>query len=111
MKTIISCVCCLIACVCYSITLTCAWNASPDPQASGYNVYWGASPRTYTNKVNAGNNLMVTISNLPNVKLYFAATAYDPAGLESDFSVEAVYTPSTTTNILKTPAPIRIEHK
>ena len=45
--------------------------------------------RTYTNIVDVGNVISATITNLiTGVPYYFAATAYDIYGLESDFSEE-----------------------
>jgi len=75
----------------YSVTL--AWDPSPSPEAVGYNIYYGPSSRTYTNHVDAGNATTVTVSNLLNGATYFfAATAYDLAGLESDYSNEVQWT-------------------
>jgi len=64
------------------------WDASPEPQVK-YKVYSGPSSRSYTNTVDAGTNTSVLITNLANnANYYFAATAYDTTGLESDFSNE-----------------------
>jgi hypothetical protein len=44
---------------------------------------------------NAGNNTQFTVSNLTNgILYYFAVTAYDTHGVESDYSQEVSYTPS-----------------
>jgi hypothetical protein len=56
---------------------------------ANYNLYYGAASATYTNVVAAGTNTTVSISNLVEGKTYyFAATAVDTAGLESDYSTE-----------------------
>jgi len=74
-----------------SITLT--WDPSPDADVIGYNIYFGTQSGNYTNKVSAGNSTTVTISNLvEGVTYYFAATAYNTSGLESDPSNEISYT-------------------
>ncbi len=74
--------------------LTLAWDVSTDPTAAGYNVYFGCASRGYTNMVTVGNTNYATISNLVRgATYYFAATTYNIAGLESDFSVEVSYTP------------------
>lgn len=76
----------------YNITL--AWDASPDTNVVGYNVYWGVGSRCYTGMVCAGAQRTVTISNLVRGTTYFfAATAYDSWGLESDFSPECAWPP------------------
>ena len=61
--------------------------------------------RTYTNVVAAGTNLTVSISNLvEGTTYYFAATAVDTNGLESDYSAEVsrslVTEPPPTLNAL-----------
>lgn len=56
---------------------------------ANYNVYYGVASATYINTVSSGTNTTVTISNLVHgVTYYFAATAVDTSGLESDFSNE-----------------------
>jgi len=53
-------------------------------------VHYGAATGVYTNSVSAGGATTVTVSNLlEGVTFYFAATAVDTNGLESDFSNEA----------------------
>ena len=71
--------------------------ASPSPEVTGYRIYYGVASRSYTNTVTVGNQFTCTVSNLlPGVTYYFAATAYDGSGLESDFSNEVSYlVPST----------------
>jgi hypothetical protein len=77
-----------------ALNVTLGWDLSPDPTAAGYNVYYGAAPRAYTNLVSVGNTNYATISNLVSgTTYYFAATTYNVAGLESDFSTEVSYTP------------------
>ncbi len=76
------------------MNLTLAWDVSPDPAAAGYNVYYGTSPRTYTSIFSVGNTNFATVSNLlSGTTYYFAATTYNIAGLESDYSAEVAYTP------------------
>lgn len=54
----------------------------------GYNLYYGPASRTYTNVVSTLNTT-ATVSNLwTGVTTYFAATAKDFVGLESDYSAE-----------------------
>jgi uncharacterized protein YqjF (DUF2071 family) len=70
-----------------------AWDPSPDANVVRYYVYYGVASGDYTNRVDAGNATSVTISNLVvGCTYYFAATAMDDSGLESDFSNEVSYT-------------------
>ena len=73
--------------------VTLAWDASASPTVTGYRLYYGATSREYTNIVDVGDLTTATISNLVESTTYFfAVTAYDIAGLESDFSTEISYT-------------------
>ena len=77
--------------------ITLAWDPSPDTNVTGYNLYWGLASRTYSEVRNAGTNCQTTITNLlRDTPYYFAATAYDGWGLESDYSDECAYTAPTT---------------
>ena len=68
------------------------WDASADPDVSGYKIYFGTSSRNYGSPVIVGNTTSCTISNLSDgVTYYFAATAMDSSS-ESDYSNEVVYT-------------------
>ena len=77
-------------------TVNLTWSRSPDPNASSYNIYYGTESRVYTNAILAGNVTNLTISGLANgTTFYFAASASDSLGNESDLSNEAVLaTPS-----------------
>jgi Fibronectin type III domain len=70
-----------------------SWDPSPDVPVAGYAIYYGTASQIYTDKISLGSATTVTVSNLvAGTTYYFAATAYDDAGLESPFSNEAVYT-------------------
>lgn len=72
--------------------VTLSWDTSTDPTVTGYNVYYGNSSRGYTNLVPAGMLNSAIVSNLASgATYYFAATTYNAAGLESDFSAEVSY--------------------
>jgi hypothetical protein len=74
-------------------SVTLAWDSSPDPTVVGYNIYSGVASGTYTNRVDVGNATTGNISNLVEGTTYFfAVTAYDASGLESDFSNELSFT-------------------
>lgn len=76
------------------VSVSLEWNPSPTSNVVGYNIYYGSASATYTNAVNAGSGTNITVMNLIcGVTYYFAATAYDSFGLESDFSGEISYEP------------------
>ena len=78
------------------------WDASPSPEVAGYRIYFGVASGTYTNAVSVGTVTTATISGLvTGTKYYFAATAFDAAGDESEFSNEASHTVGSSTR----PAP------
>ena len=70
-----------------------AWDPSPGTNViANYKVHYGVASATYTDVVSAGTNTTVSISNLVNgTTYYFASTAVDTSGLESDYSSEAVW--------------------
>ena len=69
-----------------------AWNPNPDPSVAGYNVYYGGASRSYTNVLSVGNTTNATVTGLLEGKnYYFAVTAYDASGNESDYSAETTY--------------------
>ena len=73
--------------------VTVAWDGSAGSDVAGYRLYEGVASRTYTNSVDVGNATSCTITGLVlGTTYYFAVTAYDAQGLESDFSDEVVYT-------------------
>ena len=75
-------------------SVTLAWDASPDASVVGYKVYFGVGSGAYTNSVTVTNGLTCTITNLTvGVTYFFAATAYEINGIESDFSNEVSYRP------------------
>lgn len=82
-----------------TVNVRLAWDASPDHgSVSNYIVHIGAASRTYTNTVNAGRALSVTISNLASrTRYYFAASAISSNGTRSDFSPE-IFWPAPFTN-------------
>ena len=89
--------------VVYSAQVTLEWEASPDPDVAGYNVYQGANSRDYDASMDVGNWTSATIANLEdNATYYFAVTAYNSVGDESGYSNEVCLncaTVSTTTPV------------
>jgi hypothetical protein len=80
-------------------TVTLAWDANTEPDLAGYKVYWGRSSRHYDNSpvptVAPSANPTFTTPALPNGTWYFAVTAYNTSGLESDYSNEVSKTIAT----------------
>ena len=80
-----------------AVQITLAWDSNDEPDVAGYIVYYGMQSRYYDYDVDVGNYNSVTISGLvEDVMYYFAVTAYDNEGNESDFSEEISY-PRTST--------------
>lgn len=78
----------------FSASWSIRWDRNTEANISGYRVYIGTSPRTYTRWENAGTNVTHTVTNLSaGTTYYFAVTAINSFGQESGFSNEAV-TPS-----------------
>ena len=87
-------------------SVTLCWDPSTDSDVTQYCMYYGGASRNYTNQtVNVTSAFTnATITGLTEgATYYFAATAKDSLGLESDFSNEVVYTVPTnniTTNVV-----------
>lgn len=76
-----------------------AWDPSADSGVVGYNIYYGNASGSYSQKVAVGNVTATTISGLTvGVTYYFAATAVNAEGLESEYSNEAVFQSATIQN-------------
>lgn len=82
--------------------VTLAWDPSVSSSVAGYRLYYGVSSRVYTNVIDVGSANSATVSNLVDSTTYFfAVTAYDVAGLESDFSDEISYTVPSPVSLLR----------
>ncbi|MFA6662501.1 MAG: fibronectin type III domain-containing protein, partial [Bacilli bacterium] len=72
--------------------LTLAWDTNSETDLAGYKIHYGLQSRTYDTTCDVGNFTSCTIADLtPGTTYYFAATAYNTDGLESDFSTEVSY--------------------
>ncbi len=82
--------------------VTLQWDANSEPDLAGYRVYYKANSSgqpsgDYDTVVDAGNTTSKTIEGLEDdIVYYFAVTAYDTSGLESDFSNEITTAPVVT---------------
>jgi hypothetical protein len=81
----------------FSAQVSLAWDSAMDADVAGYRVYYGTSPQSYQSKQDAENSVTITISNLQDrTPYYFAVTAYDLAGNESEYSSEICYSAPST---------------
>ena len=75
--------------------MTLAWDPNTENDLAGYNVYYGTASRVYDSVIEVGNITSYTVTDLePETQYYFAITAYDTSGNESDFSVEVSAVPN-----------------
>ncbi len=78
-----------------ALSVTLAWDASPDATVAGYNVHYGTASGHYTTALNVGKQTTAQVSGLQAGQTYFfVVTAYDNTGLESDPSNEVSYNPT-----------------
>jgi hypothetical protein len=86
-------------------SVTLAWDPSvPSTGIAGYFIYYGGATGSYTNLVDVGLATNGVVSNLvAGTTYYFAVTAHDSSGLESDFSNEAVWQNSLQLTIQRLP--------
>ncbi len=90
-----------------SSSVTLAWDPSPGPDIVGYTIYLGTNSGNYSTSVYVGNATSATLSNLvAGATYFFAATATDSSGLESEFSNEVSYTVPT---VVVPPIPLSIQ--
>jgi Domain of unknown function (DUF4082)/Fibronectin type III domain len=76
--------------------VTLAWDA--EPGVAGYRVHCGTSSGSYTQSSDVGTNTTTTVSNLTaGQTYYFAVTAYNSAGLESQPSDQVSFNSSQST--------------
>ncbi len=71
------------------------WSPNDEPDLEGYMVYYGTSSREYSCCIDVGPYTTCVISDSgfeEGQTYYFAATAYDKYGNESEFSAEETYT-------------------
>ncbi len=61
-----------------------SWDANPEPDLMGYNVYMGTSQGSYYTTKSTGPNPSYVFQNLPQgITYYFTVTAYDQTNNES----------------------------
>jgi hypothetical protein len=98
-------------------SVTLSWNANSEPDVVGYRLYYGRTSHNYEQNIDAGRSTTATIQNLSTGTVYyFAATAYNAAGVESEFSDEVIFrspiqtpTPPSTPTAPPNPSPTPAE--
>lgn len=69
--------------------VTLIWERNTETNIGGYKTYHGTNSRSYQFVTDAGNKTNQAVSNLVVGQTYwFAATAYNTVGVESEFSPE-----------------------
>jgi len=90
----------------HAAQVTVALDANADPAVTGYRVHYGTAPGNYTTHIDVGNATSCVISGLlEGLTYFFAATAYDGGGHESDYSAAVNYTAPQAPAPGPTPAP------
>jgi hypothetical protein len=72
-----------------AVKISLAWDPNSEKNIHHYTVYYGTTSRGYDFDVDVGKNTSCTISGLDlNETYFFAVTASDNVGNESDYSIE-----------------------
>jgi hypothetical protein len=78
---------------CFSAQVTIAWDGNAEPEVIGYRLHYGSASGTYSSYSDAGSQTACTLSGLEAGSIYFfAATAYDVYGNQSQYSTEITFT-------------------
>lgn len=78
--------------VSHAASVTLFWDASTGPNVASYTLRYGTSSRSYPNTLNVGNTLTASVTNLtPGTTYYFAVTARNTSGVDSDPSSEVIF--------------------
>jgi len=83
---------CISACSTQAVILE--WDRNPETNVLGYRVYTGRQSRVYDSVLDVSNQTLAELATMPGTT-YYAVTAYDTEGLESDFSDEVFYAAPT----------------
>jgi len=73
--------------------VTLAWDPNRESDLAGYRIYYGEMSGEYAFEQDVGSRTEHTVNYLGEGKTYyFAVTAYNLDGFESDYSREVAYT-------------------
>jgi hypothetical protein len=76
-------------CFGYAQAVNLEWDQNKEPNIVGYKLYYGNSSKNYSIPLDVGNQTKYIVKNLAEGTTYFfAITAYNNCGNESDFSDE-----------------------
>lgn len=81
-------------------TVIVIWNANSEPDVVGYRLLYGIQSGVYTNQIDVTDPMAVVTELGDGQTYYFAAVAYNTAGLESRPSTEISYTPGSQSHEL-----------
>lgn len=74
-------------------TVTLAWDANPEIDILGYKLYMGTVSQEYSQTIDAGANTTFPVGSLEfGTTYYFAVSATNNAGVESELSSELIVT-------------------
>ena len=82
-------------------TVTLTWDASPSHGVTEYRIYFGTNSGSYLFVTNAGLALTQAVELPHTGRWFFAATAVDANGLESDFSNEMEWEAKPVSPVLR----------
>ena len=72
--------------------LSLSWDPSPDTSVTGYRLHSGTTSGQYTEHIDVGNRTHSSVAGLKKgATYYFAVTAYNSDGIESDPSNEITF--------------------
>jgi fibronectin type 3 domain-containing protein len=87
----------------HSAQVTLAWDPNQENDLAGYRLYYGSASRNYSQVIDVGNANQHNVSGLAaGATYYFAVTAYNSQGLESNYSQELAHTTSIITYTITT---------
>ncbi|MBA3961902.1 MAG: fibronectin type III domain-containing protein, partial [Chthoniobacterales bacterium] len=93
----------LLSCgICEAESVTIQWAQNPEQDIASYRLYYGVTSGNYTNQIDVLTTTATASGLAIDTKYFFAVTAFDTDGLESQKSTEIAYTVPTPT---PTPTP------
>ena len=90
----------------YAGQVTLGWEPNTEPDLAGYKIYYGNYSRNYTRITDVKNKTAtsyIITGLIEGQTYYFAATAYNTSGSESNYSAEVIYPTNPETTSVPTP--------